>query len=175
MAVVAVVLGEGLLQKRSPEGLIGAHLREDGVIIAIPLLDGQEIVDDNRVGNAESVEVHRVDALRAHLIVYEYALDAAWDLRKGGDGGQEPAVADRALADICRGHTVASKERVAVELLSSAEPSQIAPVTSALTKVAPEECAVVRGEVLVFILSGRAFEGVEVDKGLLISIVSGLA
>ena len=147
MAVVSVELAEGLLQNRSPEGLIGAHLREDGGGMGAPSLDGDVIVDNDRVRDAERVEVHSVDAPVALLIVHEDSLDAAWLLREGRDGGQEPAVADRALADIRRSHTIGSKERVAVELNTGAFPLEPAPALVTLSNVAPEECTVVSGEV----------------------------
>ena len=147
MAVVSVELAEGLLQKRSPEGLIGAHLREEVFGILTPSLDGDVIVDNDRVRDAEQVKFHSVDAPVALLIVHEDSLDAACLLREGRDGGQEPAVADRALADIRRSHTIGSKERVAVELNTGAFPFESAPALVALSNVAPIECTVVSGEV----------------------------
>ena len=152
VGVVSVELAEGLLQNRSPEGLIGAHLREDGVKVTVPFFEGQEIVDNDRVRDSERVEVHSVDAPGAHLIVHEDSLNAARDLREGRDGGQEPAVADRALADIRRSHTVGSEERVAVELLSSAVPLETGPALVALSYVAPEERRVVGREVSVAVI-----------------------
>ena len=174
MAVVSVELAEGLLQKRSPEGLIGAHPREDGVSIAVPSLDGDVIVDNDRVRDAERVEVHRVDAPVALLIVHEDSLDAARHLGEGRDGGQEPAVADRALADIRRSHTIGSKERVAVELNTGAFPFESTPAIVVLSNVAPEECTVVSGEVSVCIIIAAVSDAVEVDKILLVSVVSEL-
>lgn len=175
MAVVSVELAEGLLQKRSPKGLIGAHLREDGLGSGARSLDGDVIVDNDRVRDAEQVKVHSVDAPVALLIVHEDSLDAACLLREGRDGGQEPAVADTALADIRRSHTIGSKERVAVELNTGAFPLESAPALVTLSNVAPKECTVVSGKVGVCIINATVSDAVEVDKRILVSLVSELA
>ena len=101
--------------------------------------------------DAEGVEVNTVDTFRVDLIyvVKKDLLHATWVLSDGRGGGHEPAVADRALADIRRGHTVGSKERVASELLSGAMPGETAPTLVALTHVAPVECIAVMGKGLV--------------------------
>ena len=114
-------LGEGLLKDGTPDCSICANHCVDSAAI---FLQGQVIVDDDCVRDAEGVEVNTVDTFRVDLIyvVKKDLLHATWVLSDGRGGGHEPAVADRALADIRRSHTVGSEERVAVELLSSAVP-----------------------------------------------------
>lgn len=79
MAVVAVVLGKGLLEEWSPESLVKTHLGEGGGVRAIPPFpNGQEVVDNDSVRDTKRVEGDSIDALVSLLILDEDALDTAW-------------------------------------------------------------------------------------------------
>ena len=68
--VVAMVLGEGLLENSTPEGAILSDLGRVSFPPSIAVRPyGQIIVDNDRVGLAEDVEIHAVDAVGARLIL----------------------------------------------------------------------------------------------------------
>lgn len=87
MVVVAVVLGEGLLENRSPNGIIETDFRENSIVSAVIILHWNVVVDDHSVRNTKGPEVHSVDAIRAHFvdIVDKDALDAAWNFGEGSE------------------------------------------------------------------------------------------
>ena len=131
MLVVSMVLGKGLLNDGNPEGtfitsiLVITKTSEVGVAVGVK---GEEVVDDDGVGHAESVEVYSVDAVGADRIraVEEHFLDRAWDLCHGSARGEEPAVAKRSLLDIVGLNSIGTEEGVVGEGLAGSSPGDIA-------------------------------------------------
>lgn len=112
MGVVAVVLGEGLLDDGDPHGAVSAEVREQGAIVTVPkLAHGQPVIDNDGVGDAESVEVDAVGTLRVELSVgvEEDLLHAAGPLSNGRAGREEPAVAEGALDDVISADAIAEE------------------------------------------------------------------
>ena len=80
--VVAVYLGEGLFENRSPNGIIETDFGENSIVSAILVIrHWNVIVDDDSMRNTKSIEIHSVDTVRAHFVVLvdKDALDAAWN------------------------------------------------------------------------------------------------
>ena len=69
--------------------------------------------------DAEGVELHGVDAARAHLSVQEHFLEAARFFGKGRSSRNEPAVADCSLTHVLRRDTVFAEESVAILIFES--------------------------------------------------------
>lgn len=119
MLVVSMVLGKGLLNDGNPEGtfitsiLVITKTSEVGVAVGVK---GEEVVDDDGVGHAESVEVYSVDAVGTDGVirVEENFLHAAWNLSENRSARHEPAVADGALADIFVSDASGAEECVSV-------------------------------------------------------------
>lgn len=112
MGVVAVVLGEGLLDDGDPHGAVSAEVREQGAIVTVPkLAHGQPVIDNDGVGDAESVEVDAVGTLTVELSVgvEEDLLHAARPLSNGRAGREEPAVAEGALDDVISADAIAEE------------------------------------------------------------------
>ena len=100
MIVVAVVLGKGLLKDGTPDCSICAN---PGILGAAILIQGQVIIDDDGVRDAEGVKVDSVDTQFAYFvhIVEEDLFHTTRVLSYGRGGSHEPTVADRALANVC--------------------------------------------------------------------------
>ena len=78
--VVSVVLRERLLEECGPERFVFADVREPGSVGAVlPLVQRQVVVDDDRVGDAERVQIDTVDAglVEGVVRVEEHFLDGA--------------------------------------------------------------------------------------------------
>lgn len=116
--VVTVVLGESLLNDGDPEG---SSLTSDGVftesgeVSVSVLVQGEEVIDNDSDGHAESIEVDGVDSVSVDIIVEEHLLDGAWDLSHSGGGGKEPTVTELTLLDVVRVDTVGSEQASAGE------------------------------------------------------------
>ena len=141
MSVVAMVLGECLLENGSPCRAVRAKLRENSVVSSIPLFGWNEVIHNDGVRDTKSVEVDSIDAVGAQLAIIfdEEILDAAWLLREGSNGRKEPAVADSSLTDIVRLDAIRSEERASSEEISNSGPLKSVPALVRLTNVLPVE------------------------------------
>ena len=120
--VVAVILCESFFEDRTPNSSISSDLGVDGA--AIVFIQRQVIVDYNCVRDTKGVEVHSIYTDRADLVhvVEEDLLHATRVLSDGRGGGHEPAVANRALANVCRPDTCRTEEGLALEGILSSLP-----------------------------------------------------
>ena len=67
--VVAIVLGKCFLQDGDPDAIVVADVREEGRQACACLPQGQPVINDDRVGHTERVDVHAVNASLAHSIL----------------------------------------------------------------------------------------------------------
>ena len=170
-------LGEGLLKDGTPDCSICANHCVDGAAI---FLQGQVIVDDDCVRDAEGEEVNSVDAFRADLVnvVEEDLLHATRVLSDGRSGSHEPTVADRALANVCRPDARRSKERLACVCVFSSLPGGLSQVTRMivdLLSICPVECIVAEFEVRVRVSCSCLVDVIEVFDRQLVAGDSTLA
>ena len=180
--VAAVELCESFFEDRTPNRPICSDLGVDGA--AIVLIQRQVVVDDNCVRDSKGVEVHSVDTDRADLIhvVEEDLLHATGVLSDGRGGGHEPAVADRALANVCRPDARRTEEGLALEGVLSPLPFgllQVLRLYVDLLGIFPEESSVVVGELTVCVddtaVCFRVVVVIEVWKLLLVAVEGALA
>ena len=67
--VVAIVLGKCFLQDGDPDAIVVADVREEGRQACACLPQGQPVIDDDRVGHTERVDVDAIDASLAHSVL----------------------------------------------------------------------------------------------------------
>ena len=67
--VVAIVLGKCLLQDGNPDAIVVADMREESRQTCACLPQGQPVIDDDRVGHTERVDVDAIDASLAHSVL----------------------------------------------------------------------------------------------------------
>ena len=174
--VVAVVLGDGLLQNGHPESLVGPDMGEEGVVAPAPRLQGQPVVDYDGVLDAQRPDIDAVDAVRAEAVgrVEEDLLQAVRDLGDCGSARQEPAVADVALAHVGGCDPFLAEQTVRGEDVIDALPSDMMlPTAFSFVHVAPYESIIFR-EVRVGVRLRALVDAIEVIKCLLVPILGFL-
>ena len=175
--VVAVVLGEGLLQNGHPESLVGPDMSEEGIVAVAPRLHRQPVIDYDGVLDAQRPDIDAVDAVRAEAVgrVEEDLLQAVWNLSDCGSARQEPAVADVALAHVVGFDPLVAEQTVRGEDLADALPLDTRlPITVSLAHVPPEEAKLPR-EVWVRVRRRALVDVIEVRKSLLVPILGSRA
>ena len=183
--VVAVVLGEGLLQNGHPESLVGPDMSEEGIVAVAPLLHRQPVVDYDGVLDAQRPDIDAVDAVRAEAVgrVEEDLLQAVWNLSDCGSARQEPAVADVALAHVVGFDPLVAEQTVRGEDLADALPVDTRlPIALSFAHVMPEESiqprevrVVVRRRALVDVIEGRKILLVPILGSRAIAVLLGLS
>ena len=101
--VVSMELGKGLLNERSPEGIVITEFGENSGFRTINFSYYRKpVINDNSGWESEAVEFEAVDSCSVLLVFFveEDLLDTAWHLGKRSAGSQEPAVSDETLVDV---------------------------------------------------------------------------
>ena len=175
--VVAVVLGEGLLQNGHPESLVGPDMSEEGIVAVAPRLHRQPVVDYDGVLDAQRPDIDAVDAVRAEAVgrVEEDLLQAVWNLSDCGSARQEPAVADVALAHVIGFDPIVAEQTVRGEDVVDALPGdEIRPLADILLHIVPEE-GFISCEVQVLVRLRALVDGIEVRKLFLVPLLGSRA
>ena len=177
VVVVAVVLGEGLLENGHPESLVGPDMSEEGIVAVAPLLHRQPVVDYDGVRDAQRPDIDAVDAVRAEAVgrVEEDLLQAVWNLSDCGSARQEPAVADVALAHVVGFDPFVAEQTLVGEDLADALPVDTRlPIALSFAHILPEEPIYFR-EVRVLVRRRALVDVIEVRKCLLVPILGSRA
>lgn len=158
--IIAIVLGKGFLNKGTPERMILWYACEKSCTASTRIPKGQIVIDNHCVRDSKRIQIDRVDAFWAQLIlvVQEDFIDTVGDLCDSRASCKEPAVAQRSLTDIVRLDSILPKQGCIWELFTSTLPNELVLKFSeflALAKVFPIQRGVVMNEFLVIKLIVR--------------------
>ena len=114
MLVISISLGESLLNNWSPNTTIVANVSVNGCELAVLSLNQrQEIIDNDRLGETQGVDIDSINACSAKFIgiVKEKLFDSAGEFSKSCNSGDEPAVANESLLHIFNSDAILTEER----------------------------------------------------------------
>ena len=178
-----MVLGEGLLEDGTPEGLILRDCGEEGSIATSLLCKRQVVIDDDRVGQTEGEEVHSVDTVGTQFVVRvdENLLHAAWNFSESGSTRDEPAIAEITLNHIFVVDAIGAEKSVSVVIdFRDSLPIDfgekvfyIKQVARVFTHIFPVEGSVVVTEVIVTEFFSASVDAPEVVERSLVAVLRG--
>ena len=162
-------LGKGLLNERSPEGIVITEFGENSGFRTITSSDRKPVINDNSGWESEAVEFEAVDSCSVLLVFFveEDLLDTAWHLGKRSAGSQEPAVSDETLVDVTGDDARSEQSRIRENFRGTFPCDicgyQLLDICALIfVEIFPEERILVVLEVLVCVLRGLFDETKEI-------------
>ena len=166
-----MILGKSLFENRHPERAVLTRMSKQSFTGL--LVQWQEVIDNNSMGNSKSMEVYGIDTLSIKLIfcVEENFFEFAREFSNGRCCRQKPAVTKATLTDIIGTDSV-TKEcfLIAIQIVCSLPLNFGALNWSLLVHVFPVQRVCVRFEVAVGVAGRGAQQGVERLKLALIPL-----
>ena len=120
--VAAKPLCKCLLQEPAPNGL---RIKGGEELIVLGHVHGQEVVNHDGLGEAQSEDIDRVDACGTETLVEEKLFDASRELSESCNCSDEPAVADELFRKFLWVYTSSWEETSLRKGLTSALPREV--------------------------------------------------